>query len=257
MNKTIKSLLNHRSIRKYKDKPIESKILDLLLEAGNRAPSSGNLQNYSLLILDDKDKLKKIGKVVGAPFIADASICIVSLVDYYRFWRLCDAFDAPFHFDSADSIFIGMWDSLVALHNIAIAAESLGLGTCYIGMILATENQELFDLPEYVFASGMLSIGYPANIPDLRTRLPVETLVHKNSYKIPTDDELKEKYKDWLAKWDNYYEKMSDEKKKHWNEELGVSNNVQYITKTAYTEEIIEDSSKKIFKNIRKAKYRI
>lgn len=156
-----------------------------------------------------------------------------------------------------DSIFIGMWDALIALHNIAIAAESMGLGTCYIGMILGTENQELFELPDYVFAAGMLSIGYPANIPGLRTCLPVDTLVHKNTYKIPTDEELKENYKEWLSKWDEFFEKLSDEKKQQWNKELGIKNNVQYITKTAYTKEIIEDSSNNIVKNIRKAEYRI
>jgi nitroreductase len=257
MNTTIDNLLNHRSIRKYEDKPIDEELLKKLLEIGNRAPSSGNLQNYSLMVLDDKEKLTLIGEETGAPFVNEAPISIIALVDFYRYKRLAEIFDAPFHFNTADSVFIGMWDAIVALHNIVVAAESLGLGTCYIGLILSTDNRKLLGLPDHVFAAGMVTIGYPANVPNLRTRLPLECLLHRNTYKIPTDDELKIYYEEFLSRWDNYYTKLSDEKKKHWNEELGVSNNVQYINKTVYTKERVEEWGKKIAENIRTAKFNI
>ncbi|MBN1329498.1 MAG: nitroreductase family protein [Candidatus Heimdallarchaeota archaeon] len=257
MNSTIDRLLNHRSIRKYINKPLEKDILDKLLEVGIRAPSSGNLQNYSLMILDDRKKLAIIGEETGAPFIIEASLCIIALVDFYRYKKLAEMFDAPFHFNSADSVFVGMWDAIIALHNIVVAAESLGLGTCYIGLILSTDNRKLLDLPDYVFAAGMISIGYPTNIPNLRTRLPLESLIHRNTYKKPTEEELKNHYQEFLSRWDNYHSKLSDDKKKHWNEDLGVCNNVQYINKTVYTKERIEEWSKKISENIRNAKFNI
>ena len=257
MNQVIESLLNHRSIRKYSDKEIEPEVLQQVLEAGIRAPSAGNLQNYSLMVLDDKETMDAIGKEAGAPFLTDAPMCIIAFVDYYRFKRLSELFDAPFPFDGADAIFVGMWDAIVALHNIQVAAEGLGLGTCYIGLILETSNKKLLGLPDHVFAAGMMSIGYPGNVPEKRTRLPLEAVLHKNSYQEPTDDELKNWYKEWLAKWDNFYERLTDEKKKHWNEELGVSNNVQYITKTVYTIEMIGELDKKVENNIREAKYKL
>jgi len=257
LNQTIENLLNHTSIRRYLDKPIEPEILDLLLKIGIRAPSAGNLMNYSLMVLDDKEKMKQIAEDAGAPFLTKAPVCIISLVDYNRFNKLCKLNDAPFPFDCADGVFIGMWDAIVALHNISIAAESLGLGTCYIGLILEADNKKLFDLPDYVFAAGMLSLGYPEQKPELRKRLPMEAIIQKNTYNPLSDEQVVGYYSDWMQNWDRYYNKLSEEKKKHWNEELGVYNNAQYITKTVYTKEMLYTLSKKLVDNIRKAKYGI
>ncbi|MFW9924079.1 MAG: nitroreductase family protein [Candidatus Thorarchaeota archaeon] len=257
MNKTIDDLLNHTSIRRYLDKEIEPEVLDLLLQAGQRAPSAGNLQNYSLLVLDDKEIMEKIAKDAGAPFLTKAPLCIISLVDHHRFWKLCQINDAPFPFNTADGVFTGMWDAIVSLHNIQVAAESLGLGTCYIGLILETDNKKLLGLPDYVFAAGMLSIGYPEIKPDLRQRLPRKAVVHKNFYRSPSDDEITAYYSDWMNNWNKFYDKLPEEKKKYWNEELGVYNNAQYVTKTVYTEERLNEWSEKMLANIRGAKYQI
>lgn len=257
MNETIDVLKNHTSIRRYLDKPIEQEKIDLLLQMGTRAPSAGNLQNYSLMVLDDKEKMTKIAKDAGAPFLTKAPLCIIALVDHFRFHRLCEINDAPFSFDTADGVFIGMWDAIVALHNIQVAAESIGLGTCYIGLILETDNKKMLNLPDYTFAAGMLSIGYPEIKPDLRKRLPLEAIVHKNEYQKPTDEQISEYYADWMGNWTRFYERLSDEKKKHWNEELGVYNNAQYVTKTVYTVERLKEWGDKILANIKGAKYDI
>jgi FMN reductase (NADPH) len=257
MNETIDLLKNHTSIRRYLDKPVEQEKIDLLLQMGARAPSAGNLQNYSLMVLDDKEKMTKLAKDAGAPFLTKAPLCIVALADYYRFHRLCEINDAPFSFTTADAVFIGMWDAIVALHNIQVAAESIGLGTCYIGLILETDNKKMLNLPDYVFAAGMLSIGYPEKKPELRSRLPMETIVHKNEYQKPTDQQISDYYSDWMKNWDKYYERLSDEKKKEWNEVKGVYNNAQYITKTVYTVELLKELGEKVLANIKGAKYDI
>lgn len=257
MNDTITNLMNHKSIRRYKNKQIEPEILEKLLDVGMRAPSSGNLQNYSLLVIDDKEKLSLLAEETHAPFVKNSPISIIALVDYHRFFRLCEMFDAPFHYDNADSVFIGCWDAIVALHNIEVAAESIGLGTCYVGLILSSNNKKMFNLPDYTFAVGMITIGYPDHEPDLRPRHQKEAIVHRNNYKQFTDEELKKYYENWLLNWDRFFEKLSKEKKKHWNEELGVKNNVQYVTKTVYTEERIKKWSEEIANNLKKAKFEI
>jgi len=257
MNETLSSLMNHKSIRRYKDRQIEPDILESLLKVGMRAPSSGNLQNFSLLVIDDKEKLTYLAEETYAPFVKKAPISIIALIDYYRFYRLCEIFDAPFHYDNADSVFIGCWDAIVALHNIQVAAESIGLGTCYVGLILQMDNKKIFNLPDYTFVVGMLTIGYPDHEPELRPRHKKEAIIHKNTYTEFTDDELKEYYENWLLNWDRFFEKLTDDKKKHWNEELGVRNNVQYITKTVYTKERSEEYSKEMAYNLKKAKFKI
>jgi len=255
LNETINVLLNHKSVRKYQDKKIESEILEKLLDAGIRAPSSGNLQNYSLLVIDEKEKLEFLAEETYSPFVKEAPLVIIACIDQYRFYRLCNIYDAPFHFDNADAVFIGVWDAIVAMHNIVIAAESLGLGTCYIGLILSTKYKEILNIPDYVYAVGMVSIGYPHHETKLRSRHPKEAIVHRNTYQNFSDEKLMSLYDNWLKNWPRFYDKLSDEKKKHWNEELGVYNNVQYITKTVYTREIIEELGKKAIENLRKAKF--
>jgi FMN reductase (NADPH) len=249
--------MNHASVRRYADEPVDPETLSVLLEAGIRAPSAGNLQNYSLMVVDDRSVLDRLAEEAGAAFLRQAPMCIVSLVDHYRFKRLCDLYDAPFTFDTADAVFIGMWDAIVALHNISVAAESLGLGTCYVGFILETDNRDILGLPDHVFAAGMMSVGYPESKPGLNSRLPIDAVVHRNSYRKPADEELAEVYGEWMSKWDTFYERLSDGKKKHWNSELGVSNNAQYITKTVYTRERMEKWGELVLDNVRGAGYSI
>jgi FMN reductase (NADPH) len=257
VNPTVKSLMNHVSVRKYADRPVEPDTLSTLLEAGIRAPSAGNLQNYSLMVVDDREVMGQLAEKAGAPFLDKAPLCIISLVDHYRFKRLCGLNEAPFPFDTADAVFIGMWDAIAALHNISVAAEGLGLGTCYIGFILETDNRRILGLPDHVFAAGMMSVGYPEGRPALRTRLPLEAVVHRNTYRIPTDAELAAGYGNWMSKWDAFYEQLPEDKKKHWMDELGVRNNVQYITKTVYTRERMEEWGRLVLGNVRGAGYRI
>jgi hypothetical protein len=115
----------------------------------------------------------------------------------------------------------------------------------------------MLNLPDYVFAAGMLSIGYPEKKPELRKRLPMETIVHKNEYQKLTDKQINELYSEWMSNWTKFYDRLSDEKKKKWNEEKGVYNNAQYITKTVYTVELLKELGEKVIANIRGAKYEI
>jgi nitroreductase len=249
--------MEHVSVREYSDRPVEPETLDLPLRVAVRAPSAGNLRNYSLVVIDDREKMERLAADSGEAFVAKAPLCVVALVDHYRFGRLCRLNDAPFPFDTADAMFIGMWDAVVALHNMAVAAESLGLGTCYIGFILKADNREILGLPDHVFAAGMMSLGYPRKKPEPRSRLPLEAVVHRNTYKLPTDQEIAGFYREWMAKWDRFYASRTEEEKTRWRDELGVLNNAQYITKTVYTRDRLKEWGEMISRNIRRAGYSV
>nr|NHJ86117.1 hypothetical protein [Asgard group archaeon] len=236
---------------------IEPELLDKLLQVGIRAPSSGNLQNYSLLVVDDEGKKAKLAEDTFSPFVKNAPIVIIALIDQYRFYRLSKIHNSPFHYDNADSVFIGAWDAIVALHNIVVAAESAGLGTCYIGLILQADYRELFDLPDYTFAVGMVTIGYPDLEPEQRPRHKLEAILHRNAYTKFTDEQLLDYYDNWLQNWPRFFNKLTDERKAHWRDELGVSNNVQYVAKTVYTEERVKEWGEKITENLHKAKFAV
>ena len=254
MNAVIENLLNHRSIRKFKDRPIDKEILKVILEAGIRAPNGANLQRYSLIVIDDPKQKEALQKACNdQQYIGQAPICIVALVDQYRFNLWFELNDAPAQLDREDNLFasdfiISYWDAILALHNVVIAAESLGLGSCYVGSIITANIYELFNAPEYVFPAGLVCIGYPDEEPDLNVRLPLEAVIHRNSYQIPTSEDIKKYFeiidKDW--------EKSSDRKKELENK--GIYNIAQYIAYRYFSRKDIIPGNKRLLENIKRAK---
>ena len=248
-NAVIECLMNHRSVRRFKPKPIEPEKLDLILKAGIRAPTAGNLQHYSLIVVDDVEKKRALW---GSPAV-EAPTIIIAVVDQYRMKRWVEVSDAPFYFDQVVNLFIGFWDAIVALHNIVVAAESLGLGTCYMGTVLSVDIQRALGTPAYVFPAGMVWLGYPDESPELRSRLPLEAVVHRNGYHVPTDDEIRAFYHEKNQEW---WEGLSEESKRTFRER-GITNKAQERTIGHYTEQFIRGESKSILENIEKAKFKL
>lgn len=202
-NEVISILKNHKSIRSFEKKKIEKEVLDELLTAGIRAANGGNLQGYSLVVLDDLDKLEELG-------IYNTPLVIIALADVYRTKRWFSAFcedKAPVN--TTHSFFINNWDALICLHSISIAAESLGIGTYYNGDVTSMDVRKVINNPEYTFPSGMLCLGYPKNEGRLSDRLPLEAVVHYNTYKIPTDEEIKE----WYYEKENLFQTRNTKKR--------------------------------------------
>ncbi|MDD5264791.1 MAG: nitroreductase family protein, partial [Candidatus Bipolaricaulis sp.] len=134
-NPVIDCLMNHRSIRKFKPDPVPGETIDTILRAGIRAATAGCMQPYAFIVLDDPKILEKIGYITGP-------LAVVAIVDLYRVKRYYELNDAPFYNDQAVNLFISYWDATIALHNVVIAAESLGLGGYYIGMVLSQDLRE-------------------------------------------------------------------------------------------------------------------
>lgn len=248
LNPVIDCLMNHRSIRKFKPRPLETEALQTMLQAGIRAASAGNLQHYSLIVVDEPEKKKAL---LDWPEAGPVTY-IIAAVDEYRFKRWADLNEAPFYFDQAVNLFIGYWDAIVALHNIQVAAESLGLGTVYIGTVLSSDLNEILGTPEYVFPAGMLVVGYPDETPELRPRLPLEAVVHYNGYHIPTDDEVHAFFLERNKQWNS----LSDSRREQLIEK-GITNMAQRTTLGHYTEEFISGESQAIFENLKKAGFKI
>lgn len=243
-NPVIDCLLNHRSIRRFKSDPIPAELLDEILRAGTRAASAGNLQAYSLVVIDDPERLEKM--TFGAP------LAIVALVDLYRLKRWFELNDAPFYFDQAVNVFIAYWDAVVALQNIVVAAEGLGLGTVYVGLVLSKNVQEWLEAPEYVFPAGLLFIGHPDESPELRPRLPLDAVVHRNSYHVPTDEEIRAHFHDKNKQWDELPQAKREKLR-----EKGIENYAQFKTLGHYTPEFIRSESEKLIENLKRAGFKL
>jgi nitroreductase len=241
-NPVVDCLLAHRSIRKYKPAPIEPEVVDLLLRTGIRAPTAANLQHYALVVVDDAEKRAALGQ-------AHAPLVIIALVDEYRIKRWLQVQQTPPVCNTAaNHLFIGFWDAILALHNIVVAAESLGLGTCYIGGILSVDIQTILQAPAHTFPAGMVCLGYPDEAPGLTSRLPLEAVVHRNTYRLPADDEIRAFYHERDGAWDS----LAPERKAAL-EEQGIHSIAQGAASQRYTQKAAAERSRGILANLKKS----
>lgn len=241
-NPVIESLMAHRSIRKYQAKAIEPQVVEAIVQAGMRAASASNLQRYSIVVVDDVAQ-KAALRLEHAPLV------IITLVDEYRLQRWMRLYtSAPIENGRANNLFIGYWDAILALQNMVIAAESLGLGACFIGRIVAEDIGQILGAPERVFPAGMVCLGYPAESPALRPRLPEQAVVHHNRYRIPADAELDEFCAWRAAAWDA----LSDVEKAKLAAE-GMHNAAEQIAIRHYSKEAGNERVQGILRNLKKA----
>ncbi|WP_088007173.1 nitroreductase family protein [Indiicoccus explosivorum] len=228
----------HRSIRKYEDREISQELLDEILEAGIRASSSGNMQTYSMIVTRDEAIKKQLYEPhMEQSMVMDAPVLVTFCADFNRMRKWLALNDAPVHFDNFMSFMIGAIDATLAAQNCALAAENRGLGVCYMGSTLANCDRigEVLGLPENVVPVVGYSLGYPAENPAPRDRLPKEGLVHYEQYRDYSDEEVMDIYKDRNEKgWERY---MAVPALKEMTEQLGLKNLAQIYTIAKYTKE--------------------
>jgi len=243
-NPVTDTLLAHRSIRRFQNRAVEPELVEQILHAGTRGATSYGLQNYTLLLVDDAEKRVALG-------MDHAPLVVVALVDQYRLSRWFGAQQAgPSCFNSAHNLFIAFWDAIIALQNVVVAAESLGLGTCYYGHVLGVDVQTLFGTPEYVVPAGMVAVGHPAECPALTPRLPLEAVVHHNRYQVPSDEDIRRWHTHYEAEW----QALSDEEKARLAEQ-GILNSAQKMAREGCSARWIEERSADILRNLRRAKF--
>ncbi len=193
----IDTLLNHRTIRKYTSQPIEDDLLDEILNAGIRASTTGNMQVYSIVVnKDEKNKQLLSPCHFNQPMVKTAPVVLTFCADYNRFNKWCHLNNASPGYDNFLSFVTGAVDALLVAQNVCIAAEDKGLGICYLGTTTYTADKiiEVLNLPKGVVPVTTVTIGYPEEIPDLVDRLPLEGVIHNESYKDYSDDDIRNLY---------------------------------------------------------------
>ncbi|MFC2078900.1 nitroreductase family protein [Candidatus Bipolaricaulota bacterium] len=182
MNETLRLIHDRVSVRRYEQRPIEPGHIDAIVHSAIRAPTAGNLMLYSILQIDDPHKKARLAETCEHVFIADAPLVLLFLADMQRWHDYYQAFNVPQYcqreglsFDTPDAgkLMMACCDALLAAQNSVIAAESLGIGSCYIGDILGhcKEHRALFELPPWTFPIALLCYGY---VPDESERKPRE-----------------------------------------------------------------------------------
>ncbi|HEY89014.1 MAG TPA: nitroreductase [Thermoflexia bacterium] len=198
MNETIAVIQNRRSVRAFQDRLIDRDIVDLIVNSAMRAPTAGNMMLYSIIEVDDQSlKEQLVQSCDNQPFIAKAPLVLLFLADYQRWFDFfsasdvasyCEAEGKEFRFPGEGDLLLACCDALIAAQTAVIAAESLGIGSCYIGDIMENyeHHKELFDLPQYVFPITLLCFGYPkpaAAARELTPRFSQEYIRFTNTYR--------------------------------------------------------------------------
>ena len=191
MNTTEQLLMDHRSIRKYQDRPIPQEVMNRILECGCRASNTGNMQIYSIVVTQDPERKAEFAKChfgQGASCGAYITVCVD--INRYHHWCRMNGCDEPY--DNFLWLMSGTVDASLCAQNICVAAESEGLGFCYLGTVLYTAPQiaKVLNLPKGVVPVVTLSVGYPDQEQHLSERLPLEGVVHYETYKDYTDEDI-------------------------------------------------------------------
>jgi nitroreductase len=243
----IDAIHQHRSIRKYKSDSVPETVLREILEAGVRASSSGNMQTYSIIVTRDPGLREQLyGPHMDQSMVLDAPVLLTFCADFHRMRQWLRLNDAPDKFDNFMSFMIGAIDAVLVSQNVALAAESRGLGICYLGSTLANCDQigRVLGLPENVVPVVGFSLGYPDEDPAPRDRLPLDGLVHDETYQPYSDERIAEVYRERDVKgWERY---MDFPRLRQMVEESGVKNLAQFYTVVKYTRESHQRFSKTV-----------
>jgi FMN reductase (NADPH)/FMN reductase [NAD(P)H] len=197
MNQVLEVLMKRKSVRAYEERAISPEVRAEILKATFRAPTAGNLMLYSILDITDQGIKDRLAVTCDhQPFIARAPMVWVFLADYQRWFdyflasdmeTVCERKKLPLEKPREGDLFLACCDALIAAQSAVIAAESLGVGSCYIGDILENfeTHREIFNLPQYVFPICMLVFGYPTlqqQERKLTTRFDEKFIVFENQY---------------------------------------------------------------------------
>ncbi len=189
----IDAIFNHRSIRKYKPDAIPGGVLEKILEAGSRASTTGNMQVYSMVVTRKTDIREKLWEAhFKQDMVLQAPVHITFCADFNRFNKWCRSRKADPGYDNFLSFFTAAIDALLASQNVALEAEAHGLGICYLGTAtyMADRIIEILGLPGGVVPVAAIVLGYPDEEPGLTDRLPIEAVVHNDTYQNYTGEDI-------------------------------------------------------------------
>jgi len=196
MNEVIRELYSRKSIRVYTDQPIGKAEKDAILRAATEAPTAGNQQLYTILDITNQTLKEKLVETCDhQPMIAQAKMVLIFCADCKKWYDAYIAVGCETRKPGVGDLMLAVTDAMIAAQNAVTAAESLGIGSCYIGDIMENceQQRELLHLPEYVFPVGMLIFGYPTEQQTRRPkpeRVEMKYIVHENGYSPLSDKDL-------------------------------------------------------------------
>lgn len=169
MRDCLKLIFDRKSIRRFKNDQLSDDTLLEVLNAGNAAPTAGNLQARDFVVVRDEEKKKIVAEAaMKQTFIADAPVVIVVCANYPRSMRI---------YGEKGRLYAEQ-DATAAIENILIAACALDLGATWVGAFDESRLEEILEIPKDARPVAVIPLGYPDEEPEKRSRYPVDELVH-------------------------------------------------------------------------------
>lgn len=182
MNET---LLTRKTIRKYSGREVTDSELDQILKAAIRTSTTGNMQVYSIVVTRDQSMKERLAPAhFNQKMVTEAPVMLTFCADFNRFNKWCRQRDAEPGYDNFLSFMTASIDAILAAQTACIAAESIGMGICYLGTTtyMADKLIDILNLPAGVVPVTAITLGWPAEDPDQVDRLPLEAVVHDEVY---------------------------------------------------------------------------
>ncbi|MDX9920721.1 MAG: NADPH-dependent oxidoreductase [Paludibacter sp.] len=178
-------LKQRRTIRQYTDKAIPAELMTELLTTAAQSSNTGNMQAYSVIITTSNEIKAQLAPAhFNQPMVTKAPAVLTFCADFNRFSKWCEQRNAVPGYDNFQSFMATAIDAMIFAQTFAVAAESAGLGICYLGTTTynAGEIIEVLNLPKLVVPITTITVGYPEKMPELTDRLPLEAVVHYEKY---------------------------------------------------------------------------
>ncbi len=221
MNQTIQLLKSHRSIRKFTDKPVEQSVVEALIGAGQAAATSSFIQACTVIQVNATDDREKLAAYAGnQAYVAAAPIFLVFCADMQRHKLACEMYKTEMQSGFTEQFITATVDCGLFAQNVVTGAESLGLGVVYIGGL---RNQieavsELLELPHLVYPVFGLCIGYPAQNPEVKPRLPIDVVLKQDRYNDQNDKASIEAYDQHVEQY--YQTRTGGNKSMNWSGQI-------------------------------------
>lgn len=228
MDTLFNTLFSRRSVRKYTREPVSEELLNEILKAGFRSSNTGNMQAYSVIVTREQSlKMKLLPLHFDQKMIAEAPVVLTFCADFNRFSKWCEYRKAVPGYDNFLSFMSAAIDTIIAAQTVCVAAEAKGLGICYLGTTtyMAGGIIDVLQIPKGVVPVTTVTVGWPAENPEQTDRLPFDAVVHKETYRDYTSEDI-----------DRYYsEKESREDSAQFIKENNKETLAQVFTDVRYT----------------------
>lgn len=195
-----------RTIRCYTERKIDNELLKRLLLEASHAPTTGNMQLYSVVVTESFEGKRKLAPAhFNQPQVENAAVVLTFCADFNRMTKWCEERDALAGFNNFQSFMAATLDTIAVAQQFNTLAEQEGLGVCWLGTTTynAPEIARTLNLPEMVVPIITLTVGYPANEGTEVGRLPLEAFVHNEEYTDYDTDRINALYAEKEARPDS------------------------------------------------------